>query len=83
MNANGEMAADTWIDGYYVDASGKWIKDPKNEEHTHKWVCICLYPERKAKSEDDFLILEDDMNFKWFVFHIEFKSNIFGCILII
>lgn len=38
MNANGEMAADTWIDGYYVDASGKWIKDPKNEEHTHKWV---------------------------------------------
>ena len=37
MNANGEMAADTWIDGYYVDASGKWIKDPKNEEHTHKW----------------------------------------------
>ena len=38
MNANGEMAADTWIDGYYVDESGKWIKDPKNEEHTHKWV---------------------------------------------
>lgn len=38
MNANGEMAVDTWIDGYYVDASGKWIKDPKNEEHTHKWV---------------------------------------------
>ena len=38
MNANGEMATDTWIDGYYVDASGKWIKDPKNEEHTHKWV---------------------------------------------
>lgn len=38
MNANGEMAADTWIDGYYVDTSGKWIKDPKNEEHTHKWV---------------------------------------------
>lgn len=38
MNANGEMAADTWIDGYYVDASGKWIKDPKNEEHTHKWL---------------------------------------------
>lgn len=35
---NGEMAVDTWIDGYYVDASGKWIKDPKNEEHTHKWV---------------------------------------------
>ena len=25
-------------DGYYVDESGKWIKDPKNEEHTHKWV---------------------------------------------
>ena len=38
MNANGEMAVDTWIDGYYVDESGKWIKDPKNEEHTHKWV---------------------------------------------
>lgn len=38
MNANGEMAVDTWIDGYYVDASGKWIKDPKNEEHAHKWV---------------------------------------------
>ena len=38
MNAKGEMAVDTWIDGYYVDASGKWIKDPKNEEHTHKWV---------------------------------------------
>ena len=38
MNANGEMAVDTWIDGYYVDASGKWIKDPKNEEHTHKWL---------------------------------------------
>lgn len=38
MNANDEMAVDTWIDGYYVDASGKWIKDPKNEEHTHKWV---------------------------------------------
>lgn len=38
MNANGEMAVDTWIDGYYVDKSGKWIKDPKNEEHTHKWV---------------------------------------------
>lgn len=38
MNADGEMAVDTWIDGYYVDASGKWIKDPKNEEHTHKWV---------------------------------------------
>lgn len=38
MNANGKMAVDTWIDGYYVDASGKWIKDPKNEEHTHKWV---------------------------------------------
>lgn len=38
MNANGEMAVDTWIDGYYVDASGKWIKDLKNEEHTHKWV---------------------------------------------
>lgn len=38
MNANSEMAVDTWIDGYYVDESGKWIKDPKNEEHTHKWV---------------------------------------------
>lgn len=38
MNAKGEMAVDTWIDGYYVDQSGKWIKDPKNEEHTHKWV---------------------------------------------
>ena len=38
MNAKGEMAVDTWIDGYYVDESGKWIKDPKNEEHTHKWV---------------------------------------------
>ena len=29
MNARGEMAVDTWIDGYYVDASGKWIKDAK------------------------------------------------------
>lgn len=38
MNANGEMAADTWIDGYYVDASGKWIKDAKKDQHTHNWV---------------------------------------------
>lgn len=38
MNAAGEMAADTWIDGYYVDASGKWIKDAKKDQHTHNWV---------------------------------------------
>ena len=38
MNANGEMAVDTWIDGYYVDASGKWIKDAKKDQHTHNWV---------------------------------------------
>lgn len=38
MNANGEMAADTWIDGYYVDASGKWVKDAKKDQHTHNWV---------------------------------------------
>lgn len=38
MNAKGEMAVDTWIDGYYVDASGKWIKDAKKDQHTHNWV---------------------------------------------
>lgn len=38
MNADGEMAADTWIDGYYVDALGKWIKDAKKDQHTHNWV---------------------------------------------
>lgn len=38
MNTNGEMAMDTWIDGYYVDASGKWIKDAKKDQHTHNWV---------------------------------------------
>lgn len=27
MNADGEMAADTWIDTYYVDASGAWTQD--------------------------------------------------------
>ena len=27
MNAKGEMAVDTWIDGYYVDASGRWVKN--------------------------------------------------------
>lgn len=38
MNAKGEMAVDTWIDGYYVDQSGKWVKDAKKDQHTHNWV---------------------------------------------
>ena len=24
--SSGEMASDTWIDGYYVDATGKWVE---------------------------------------------------------
>ena len=31
FDKNGKMAADTWIDGSYVDASGVWIKDKKQE----------------------------------------------------
>mgnify|MGYP000506131835 CR=1 FL=1 len=31
FDKNGKMAADTWIDGSYVDASGAWIKDKKQE----------------------------------------------------
>lgn len=31
FDKNGKMAANTWIDGSYVDASGVWIKDKKQE----------------------------------------------------
>ena len=31
FDKNGKMAVDTWIDGSYVDASGVWIKDKKQE----------------------------------------------------
>ena len=31
FDKNGKMAADTWIDGSYVDVSGVWIKDKKQE----------------------------------------------------
>ncbi len=31
FNSNGSMAKDTWIGNYYVDSSGKWIKDAVKE----------------------------------------------------
>ena len=31
FDKNGKMEANTWIDGSYVDASGAWVKDKKQE----------------------------------------------------
>ena len=36
FDKNGKMAANTWIDGSYVDASGAWVKDKKQEPD--KWI---------------------------------------------
>ena len=33
--SNGSMAANTWIDGYYVNSSGAWVK---NYSNTAKWI---------------------------------------------
>ena len=40
MYADGRMASDTWIDHYYVDASGAWIPEKCNHEWEEKYEDI-------------------------------------------
>jgi len=43
MNGNGEMAADAWIDGYYVDGSGVYQKNAKGTIYVTRYgkVNVC------------------------------------------
>ena len=38
LKDSGAMAADTWIDGYYVDKSGAWIPGKIKEEQQSGWI---------------------------------------------
>lgn len=38
MYPSGAMAADTWIDGYYVNASGAWVVDATNNTASTGWI---------------------------------------------
>lgn len=40
MYADGRMASDTWIDHYYVDASGAWIPEKCNHDWEEKYEDI-------------------------------------------
>ena len=57
LRADGSMAASTWVDGYYVDASGRWVNRKKKEiplwslffcqkrNRSRKFIRFCGNPE--------------------------------------